>query len=65
MGPEHAHLVRDEWVDRFAIAGTPSEVRNKVRGILQSDIGELTIIPFGNSKEYVIKTFAEEVIARL
>jgi alkanesulfonate monooxygenase SsuD/methylene tetrahydromethanopterin reductase-like flavin-dependent oxidoreductase (luciferase family) len=65
MGPEHAHLVRDEWVDRFAVAGTPSEVRNKVRAILKSDIGELTIIPFGASKESVIKTFAEEVIANI
>jgi alkanesulfonate monooxygenase SsuD/methylene tetrahydromethanopterin reductase-like flavin-dependent oxidoreductase (luciferase family) len=27
MGPEHSHLVRDEWVDRFAVAGTPEQVR--------------------------------------
>ncbi len=65
MGPEHSYLVRDEWVDRFAVAGSPDDVRDKVRNILQSDIGELTIIPFGKSKESVIKMFAEEVIARL
>jgi 5,10-methylenetetrahydromethanopterin reductase len=65
MGPEHAHLVRDEWVDRFAVAGSPEEVRDKVRSILQSDIGELTIIPFGKSKELVLKMFAEEVMAKL
>jgi 5,10-methylenetetrahydromethanopterin reductase len=65
MGPEHSHLVRDEWVDRFAVAGSPEEVREKVRSILQSDIGELTIIPFGKSKESVIKMFAEEVMSKL
>ena len=31
MGPEHSHLVRDEWMDRFAVAGLPDEVRDKVR----------------------------------
>jgi len=38
---------------------------DKVRRVLQSDIGELTIIPFGKSKESVIKMFAEEVMAKL
>jgi len=65
MGPEHSHLVRDEWVDRFAVAGTPDEVREQVRKILQSDIGELTIIPFGKSKETVLKLFAEGVMNKL
>jgi 5,10-methylenetetrahydromethanopterin reductase len=65
MGPEHSYLVRDEWVERFAVAGSPDEVRDKVRSLLQSDIGELTIIPFGKSKESVIKMFAERVMARL
>jgi alkanesulfonate monooxygenase SsuD/methylene tetrahydromethanopterin reductase-like flavin-dependent oxidoreductase (luciferase family) len=52
-------------VDRFAVAGSPDEVRDKVRSLLQSDIGELTIIPFGKSKESVIKMFAEEVMSKL
>jgi 5,10-methylenetetrahydromethanopterin reductase len=65
MGPEHAHLVREEWVDRFAMAGTPDEVRDKVRNILQLDIGELTIIPFGKSKGSVIKMFAQAVVQKL
>jgi 5,10-methylenetetrahydromethanopterin reductase len=65
MGPEHAHLVRDEWVERFAIAGTPDEVRRQVQKLLEFDIGELTIIPFGQSKESVLETFAEGVIGKL
>ena len=65
MGPEHSHLVCDEWVDRFAVAGTPDEVREQVRKIMQSDIGELTIILFGKSKETVLKRFAEGVMNKL
>jgi alkanesulfonate monooxygenase SsuD/methylene tetrahydromethanopterin reductase-like flavin-dependent oxidoreductase (luciferase family) len=65
MGPEHSHLVRDEWVERFAVAGSAAEVRSQVEKLLQFDIGELTIIPFGKSKEYVIEKFADVVIAGL
>jgi alkanesulfonate monooxygenase SsuD/methylene tetrahydromethanopterin reductase-like flavin-dependent oxidoreductase (luciferase family) len=65
MGPEHSHLVRDEWVDRFAVAGNPDEVRDKVRNILKFDIGELTIIPFGKSKETVIGMFAQGLVEKL
>jgi 5,10-methylenetetrahydromethanopterin reductase len=65
MGPEHSHLVRDEWVERFALAGTKDEVRNQVKKLLQYDIGELTIIPFGKSKQHVIEEFAHGVIAKL
>ena len=65
MGPEHSHLVRDEWVERFALAGTVDEVRSQVEKLLQFDIGELTIIPFGKSKPHVIEKFAHGVIAKL
>ena len=65
MGPEHSHLVRDAWVERFAVAGDAAEVRNQVERLLQFDIGELTIIPFGKSKECVIEKFADGVIAKL
>jgi 5,10-methylenetetrahydromethanopterin reductase len=64
MGPEHSHLVRDEWVERFALAGTPKEIRGQVEKLLQFDIGELTIIPFGKSKESVLEMFAEGVIGK-
>jgi alkanesulfonate monooxygenase SsuD/methylene tetrahydromethanopterin reductase-like flavin-dependent oxidoreductase (luciferase family) len=65
MGPEHSYLVRDDWVDRFAIAGTAEQVRNKVANILRSGMDELTIIPFGKSKESVIRMFAEGVMEKL
>jgi alkanesulfonate monooxygenase SsuD/methylene tetrahydromethanopterin reductase-like flavin-dependent oxidoreductase (luciferase family) len=65
MGPEHSHLVRDEWVERFALAGTVEEVRDQVKKLLRYDIGELTIIPFGKSSRYVIEEFADGVIAKI
>ena len=65
MGPEHAYLVRDEWVDRFAVAGAPGDVRDRIRWLMDFGMDEITIIPFGDSKEYVIKAFAEEVMAKL
>ena len=57
--------MRDEWVDRSPLPATPDEVREQVRKIVQSDIGELTIIPFGKSKETVIELFAEGVMNKL
>lgn len=65
IGPEHSYPVRDEWMDRFTVAGSREEVRDKVRNIFQSDIGELTIIPFGKWRESVIKIFAEEIMAKV
>src|SRR5262249_43924806 len=65
MGPGHSHLVRDEWVDRFALAGNPAQVKERVRRIVDMSVDELTIIPFGKSKESVIKLFAEGVITKL
>jgi alkanesulfonate monooxygenase SsuD/methylene tetrahydromethanopterin reductase-like flavin-dependent oxidoreductase (luciferase family) len=65
MGPEHSYLVRDDWVDRFAVAGTAEQVRDKVENILRSGVDELTIIPFGKSKELVLRMFAEGVMEKL
>jgi alkanesulfonate monooxygenase SsuD/methylene tetrahydromethanopterin reductase-like flavin-dependent oxidoreductase (luciferase family) len=64
-GPEHSHLVRDEWVDRFAFAGTAEQVRERVREILGLGVDELTIIPFGKSKARVVTMFADGVIGSL
>jgi len=64
MGPEHSHLVRDEWVDRFALAGSGEQVREKVRAILDEGVDEITIIPFGDEAE-VVDRFANEVMERI
>jgi 5,10-methylenetetrahydromethanopterin reductase len=64
MGPEHSHLVRDEWVDRFALAGTGEQVREKVKAILGEGVDEITIIPFGDEAK-VIDRFAKDVMERI
>lgn len=65
MDAAHNYLVRDEWVDRFALAGTVDQVKDKVREFIAAGIDELTIIPCGRSRQAVIETFAREVMARL
>jgi 5,10-methylenetetrahydromethanopterin reductase len=65
MGPEHDQLVREEWVDRFALAGTAEEVREKVRGYIAMGIDELTIVPCGTSKRATLERFAREVIEKI
>ena len=65
MGPEHNYLVRDEWVDRFALAGTPDEVKEKVNQFIAAGIDELTIVPCGESKPATLQSFARNVIEKL
>lgn len=65
MGPEHDHLVREEWIDRYAIAGTPEEVRAKVNATVRAGADEIGIVPFGESKEEVMQSFAREVIGKV
>lgn len=65
MGPEHSYLVREEWVDRFSVAGTPDQVRDRIRSILRYGMDEITIVPFGESKDFVITMFAQEVMEKL
>ena len=65
MGPEHNHLVREEWVDRFALAGAPDQVREKVRQFIAAGIDELTIAPCGRSKKTTLEIFARQIIEKL
>ncbi len=65
MGPEHNHLVREEWVDRFGLAGTPDQVREKVRQFIAAGIDELTIAPCGESKKATLECFARKVMAKI
>jgi alkanesulfonate monooxygenase SsuD/methylene tetrahydromethanopterin reductase-like flavin-dependent oxidoreductase (luciferase family) len=65
MGPEHNHLVREEWVERFALAGAPDQVREKVRQFIAAGIDELTIAPCGRSKKTTLEIFARQIIEKL
>ena len=65
MDAAHNYLVRDQWVERFAIAGTAAHAREQVRRIRAAGADELTIIPCGTSKQATIETFAREVMEKL
>ena len=65
MDAAHNYLVRDQWVERFAIAGTAAHAREQVRRIHAAGADELTIIPCGASKQATIETFAREVMEKL
>jgi alkanesulfonate monooxygenase SsuD/methylene tetrahydromethanopterin reductase-like flavin-dependent oxidoreductase (luciferase family) len=65
MGAEHNHLVREEWVERFSLAGAPNLVREKVRQFIAAGIDELTIAPCGASKQTTLEIFARQIMEKL
>jgi 5,10-methylenetetrahydromethanopterin reductase len=68
-GTGHGSIVPDSMVEKFAIAGTPSEAREQVKRLMQTDrLGQIAIIPHTINpadRAQVIKTFAEEVIHKV
>lgn len=61
MGPEHSRLVPEKWVDIFAVAGTPAQVRVKIDDIIKSGVDIISIVPYGD-KGPIIRQFAKKVI---
>ena len=55
----------DYLADRFTVAGTPEECRQKVRAIQEAGIDVLLITAIGPQPEDIIRRFGEEVIAQL
>ena len=65
MDAAHGYLVRDEWLDRFALAGNADYLRAKVQEFVATGIDELTIIPCGPSKQTTLEHFARDVMNRI
>jgi 5,10-methylenetetrahydromethanopterin reductase len=61
MGPEHSHLVPERWVDMFAVAGTPHQVRLKIEEVIKCGVDVISIVPYGN-KEPIIREFAKKML---
>jgi len=67
----HRELVPDRFVDMIALAGTPEEVRDQVRRVMTvPEIGRIIILPQNPGagfldRESIVKTFADEVMARV
>ena len=45
--PEHADLVPERWIDLFAIAGTPDEVRIRLEQAVETGAEEISMILMG------------------
>jgi 5,10-methylenetetrahydromethanopterin reductase len=67
----HRELVPDRFVDMMALAGTPEEVREQVRRVTSvPEIARIIILPQNPGqgfieRESILRTFAEQVMARL
>jgi 5,10-methylenetetrahydromethanopterin reductase len=67
----HRELVPDRFVDMIALAGTPEEVREQVRRVMTvTEIARVIILPQNPGqgfleRESILRTFADEVMARL
>jgi 5,10-methylenetetrahydromethanopterin reductase len=60
----HAEVIPDWLVDKFAIAGTVSECRAQVKRIKKSGIQQIAIIPYsasGGSREDTLRSFAKAI----
>jgi 5,10-methylenetetrahydromethanopterin reductase len=60
-----AQVIPDWLVDKFAIAGTPSECRAKVEELKGSGIDQIAIIPYGaggGDREETLKGFASALL---
>ena len=58
----HAEVIPDWLVDKFAIAGTVAECRGQIERIRKTGIQQIAIIPYsppGGSREETIRAFAE------
>jgi 5,10-methylenetetrahydromethanopterin reductase len=64
----HAEVIPDWIVDKFAIAGTVAECRGQIERIRKSGIQQIAIIPYsapGGSREETIRGFAQAMAESL
>jgi 5,10-methylenetetrahydromethanopterin reductase len=60
----HAEVIPDWLVDKFAIAGTVAECRQQVKRLKKSGINQIAIIPYGakgENREDTLKGFAKAI----
>jgi alkanesulfonate monooxygenase SsuD/methylene tetrahydromethanopterin reductase-like flavin-dependent oxidoreductase (luciferase family) len=67
----HRALVPDRFVDMMALAGTPDEVREQVRRVMTvPEVARIILLPQNPGqgfleREAILRTFAEQVMARV
>ena len=65
VNSSHARLVREEWIDRLSLAGTPEECLEKVRLFEALGVSELFLLPTTSSAVGLIRTFADSILPKL
>jgi alkanesulfonate monooxygenase SsuD/methylene tetrahydromethanopterin reductase-like flavin-dependent oxidoreductase (luciferase family) len=61
----HGDLVPDRLVDKFAIAGSPTECLERVRGLAACAIDEVNIVLVSPTPDRLLRTFATRIMERL
>jgi 5,10-methylenetetrahydromethanopterin reductase len=66
--PRYAEVIPDEIVPEFALAGTPDECVQQLRGLVTQGFHEITLCPYaidGGTRADMIGALAREVLDRL
>lgn len=63
VGARHGDLVPESWIDRFALAGTPDEVREKVAALASWGADHLLVLPVTEDTAYLITELGKTVVA--
>lgn len=65
VNASHAHPVREEWIDRFALAGNPEECLEKLRQLGKMGVNEVLLLPTTPNSVTLIRTFGETILPKL
>lgn len=63
-GASHSDLVKDEWIDRFALAGDSEECLDKLMMLQEQGLDEVFVLPITASSIELIRKFAEKIFPR-
>lgn len=61
----HARLVREEWIDRFALAGTPEECLEKLHRFADMGVHEVLLLPTTAKSVDLIRICGETLLPKL
>jgi hypothetical protein len=65
MEPRYNELVPEEWVDRYALGGTPEQVLTSCRRAEADGADQVSVVFTGKDLEKQMRIFGEAVIAQM
>jgi len=65
LSAEHAHLVEERWIDRFAVTGPPGRIARRCEEIFAAGADQILLHFQGADIERQMERFAGEVMAPL